>query len=864
MNPRCAFKSGLVFLIVIILLIPQHLSGQHVQVRYFEPIASVFDRWQEEWGFELYYSPSLLDTSEVITFVGSGSPERIIEQYLTKAYIQYRIEGKKVLIGPYRKVIRAYGVIREDGSDEPLPYANVFVPSIGVGTTANAYGFYSLELPLTQAILQFSYIGYAKKIVGVSGRGDFEFNIWLEPRNILQETIITDQNQPFIMQKDGIYQLKFDEVSKIPSVGNENDLIRAFQTLPGVQNPTDISNGMMVRGGAIDQNLIMIDDAPVYNSSHLLGFFSIFNTESVKAATLSKTGFAARHGGRLSSVLDVQTREGNRQKMAGRANLGSNVSGLAIEGPIKAGASSYYFSARRSNLGYIRNALANQLDPLNLGYYFFDVNLKVNVDLGEKRKAYFSLYHGEDFLRVRELDEFSLFKISVGWNNLIGSFRLNRIFNEKLFGNLTLHYSRYRFNHVQEARFVIPTFGEQFSISRFDSDIEDWSARYDLDFFFKSGKALRIGMQGIYHRFKPDRYEFRSNREQILGNDISTGNLEFAIYAETDWQLTKSIILEFGSRISGLVTNRFYYLNPEPRLSFVKKLKNNQILRLNYDRMVQYVRLFSQNSIGIPVYVWLPSEADLAPPVADHIGLIWQKTIFQKNLISVEPYAKYISRQVFYYPNFSLLSFFSTGGQFQTRGNAIPFQTRHIGIDFMHEYKGEKVSLRSSYSLSYNQMQNLNWNRGNWFYTPNDRRHDFSIAGSYHQNANWQFNCLGVYSSGNPLSLPSASYTGMSDPSLWTGFAFGSNGGIAPFYQLFLYDQLANFRTPAYIRVDISTTYSWKVKQGQHKIDLSIYNLLNRANAFTYIMESNDQNQLLLKQIAAFPILPSLSYQFKW
>ncbi len=827
-----------------------------------QPLGQIFRQWQE-WGYSINYSPALIDTNERITFRGKAERHQIIRDLLNTRFILFSLQKNVLVISGYDRRVRISGTIIEYESEETLPYVNVFVRNRNLGTFTNDYGYFSLDIPVDSFVLEISCIGYQSKQIAFTQRGNYRQDISLKPSITLREAIITDSiHNRFIHTDYGTFRFDQNDLKELPGMGNEKDLIRGLQLMSGVQKGTDGSNGMFVRGGSVDQNLIMIDDAPVYNSSHLLGFFSIFSSDAIKSAELSKSGFNARYGGRLSSVLDVKTREGNRSRFSGFAKVGTVASTLTLEGPIKKNSSSFYVTARRSNLDWISVAVDNADGGFVPTYYFYDINAKVNIDLGSRRKIYLSLYHGNDYISMTEGLPENGYRMNISWSNLIGTFRMNRIFNDKVFGNLAITYSKYNFGNGQKNSFFN---GMTFSnmSTTFRSNIEDWSLRYDLDIFKNPKNTMRLGFQGIYHRFLPDFAEYQINGAMYQGSTNFLPTFEYGLYEENVYKINPYWTLEAGLRFSGVVSADHFYWNLEPRASFIYRKKRQQ-LAFSYDRMAQYVRLQSQTSVGVPVYIWLPSSKQYAPPVSDHFGFSWSYRHNEWLKLGIEPYFKVVQRQVQFYPNLPLFSLMMGLPSKVNINSGYTFDVRATGMDLTLEGGRNKWKYRLSYSPAMIQMRNPEFNRGEWFYGPQDRRHDGAIWVNYEVNSRWKIGATWVLSTGSPLSIPDNQYSLYTDPTMSSGadpFAYNS---ILNYYSLKNYPVLANYRIKNYHRLDMFANYSFGKKRLRHELEFGVYNAYSRANAFLYTIDINDQGETVLTQVSLIPIIPSISYQIRW
>jgi hypothetical protein len=525
------------------------------------------------------------------------------------------IAGTGTLCAQTRYTLSGY--VREKGTHELLPGVNIYVPSLRNGTVTNNYGFYSLSLPEGTYEVIFSYIGYqtvSYQIVFDQNR-DLEVN--LSGSIALSEVTITAEEITRNSENSqmSMVVLPVQQIKNIPALLGEKDVFKALQLMPGVQKGSEGSSGLYVRGGGPDQNLIILDDAPVYNASHLFGFFSIFNGDALKSIELTKGGFPARFGGRLSSVVEMTMKDGNKTKLSGEAGIGLISSRLLLEGPIIKEKASFIVSARRT---YI-DALIRPMMPRDekFGYYFYDLNAKVNYDFGRKDKLYLSGYFGRDKFSIVDrgnyYDEFNQNQYSTEaglyWQNATSTIRWNHLFNNKVFANTSAIFSRYNLTIYDKEKDNSGTYS-----LKYYSGIRDFALKYDLEYHATPTYTLRTGIQTTQHRFTPSAVVEKDS--QTLENfDQKTiyDSFESGLYAENQFNFGGKAQLNAGFRLSHFAVDGEYYLAPEPRMSFNFILSKGFSAKAAYAEMNQYIHLLSNTGIGLPTDLWVPSTTRVKP-----------------------------------------------------------------------------------------------------------------------------------------------------------------------------------------------------------------------------------------------------------
>jgi hypothetical protein len=758
------------------------------------------------------------------------------------------------------------GYVREQGSRESLIGVSIFQPGTSTGTASNNFGFFSLTLPAADSVtLVFSYVGYKAEVRRLRLRQSHELNIALAPNATLGEVAVIASRQVKVTETPQMSNIEVPiaQIRNIPALLGEKDVMKVLQLMPGVQKGSEGNSGIYVRGGGPDQNLIILDDATVYNATHLFGFFSLFNGDALKSVELTKGGFPARYGGRLSSVIELNMKEGNKEEVHGAGGIGLLSSRLVLEGPLKKGVSSFLVSGRRT----YADVLARPFMPGNAkaGYYFYDFNTKVNYDFGRKNKLYASGYFGRDRFFLKEKYEGGSTNAGIFWGNATGTLRWNHLFHNQLFGNASFIFSNYQFNITSEEK----NRGNTGFALDYLSGIRDIGLKYDLDFLPNPQHAIRAGIQSTYHRFRPSAIvvqdasvdQFRSEVENI---DV----VETGIYAEDTYRPFPRLRLNAGLRLTHLAAQNKSYFRPEPRLSVSYNLRENLALKASYASMNQYVHLLSNTGIGLPTDLWVPSTRRIAPQESRQVALGLARDLPRQNLtLTVEGYYKKSDNIIGYKEgaSFLLIDDPNSAETVSWENNVTAGQAWSYGGEVLLQRKFGKFSGWLGYTLSWTQLQYDSLNFGGKYYARYDRRHDISVVGIYTPNARITLSGTWVYGTGNAVTLPQARYEAQPNtPSnaprehhAWNNYSVSSYGAKN------------DFRMAAYHRFDIGIQFHKKKSWGERTWEVSVYNAYNRKNPFYYFLadEKGDApdssgGEGKVKQVSLFPLLPSVSYSF--
>ena len=753
------------------------------------------------------------------------------------------------------------GFVYESESKETLPGAVVATADMAYGSASNAFGFYTLTVPASEKIiLVYQLVGYEKLVIEVNGMNSIQKDVYLSNAASLGEVVIEADKVEKISEDSRMstIEIPIEQIKKIPALLGEKDVLKVIQLMPGVQKGSEGSSGFYVRGGGPDQNLIILDDATVYNANHLFGFFSIFNGDALKSVELVKGGFPARYGGRLSSVLELRMKDGNKEKFKTEFGVGLVSSRVLIEGPVKKGKSSFLISGRRT---YI-DLLIYPLLPADSkgGYFFHDFNAKYNHVINDKNRIYVSGYFGKDKFYVRPKTSVGSEKGNFLWGNATATVRWNNIINEKTFGNLSAIFTNYKFgiNFQSES-----SDGDKTELD-FQSGIRDYSLKYDVDYQPNPNHYIRVGAVSTNHIFTPSATVLKNSSSDVnydRKQTIYTG--EGALYAEDDWGITDKLKVNFGLRYSIYNHKEKYFNRLEPRFSGRYMIKPSLSFKASYALMNQYIHLLSNTGIGLPTDLWVPATNRVQPQQSQQFAAGFAKDLSkQKLLISIEGYYKKMDKVIAYKEG---ASFLDTG--FAVDEDANSWQDKvtdgqgwSYGGELLVQRKFGKLTGWVGYTLSWTQLQFDELNFGKKFYARYDRRHDLSVVAIYEINEKVTLSATWVYGTGQAITLPNSSY--VVDGNMPGGANFGFGGSNT--FSVENYGEKNSFRMAPYHRGDIAASFLKKKKNFERTIEIGLYNAYNRQNPFYYFTDTDVTGNTKLKQISLFPIIPSISWNYKF
>jgi outer membrane cobalamin receptor len=757
------------------------------------------------------------------------------------------------------------GFVTDSETGEKLVGAMIYEQKTKTGTTSNNFGFYSFSLQSADSLLiEISYVGYEKQSVLITKNSEKQINFSLTLNNELSEVLIS-QSHSIVKSNDiSILQIPISQIKNLPSLAGEADILKAFHLMPGVQAGAEGTSGLYVRGGSPDQNLILLDGVPLYYVNHIGGFISVFAPGSINSVKLYKGGFPARFGGRLSSVIDITMKDGNFKKRAGEISLGVISSGLSFETPIKKDKSSFFISLRRCNLDLFTRLAQKLTKPqdFSTGYTFYDLNSKLNFKLNEKNSVFLSFYHGRDriFLKDKSTSTFdnATYKIesNIKWGNILTAARWNHIFKSTVFSNLTIYYTKfYYLTDVNNSK----TDNDNSSNSEternlFKSQVNDVSAKYEIEWFPNNQHEIRTGIFYIRHSFVPGYISYKldlpgQNKDTTLNSQKLSAD-ESCFYIEDDFHFNKKTSMNIGIHSSLYSVENKTFFSVQPRIVVNRELSQYMSLKASYSTMNQYVHLLSNSSAGLPNDLWVPSTTKIHPEFSQQIvaGLFY----------TIPKYSLDISFEVFYKKMNNLIEFkegtsiFSGTSDWQSKvetngsGNV-------KGLELLIQKQVGRYSGWIGYTLSKNTRQFEKLNNGKEFPYKYDRTHDFSIVFNLKIKKNIQFSATWVYSTGSATTLAVSKY-----PLINTDYYFSQ----MTFDDAHLYNGKNQFRLPAYHRLDIGFTSEKKLTKGTRIWNLSVYNLYNRMNPFILYFGTNNNQNRKLYQITLFPVIFSFNYSF--
>jgi hypothetical protein len=746
--------------------------------------------------------------------------------------------------------------VSDGKTQEKIIGAIIYDAKTKLGTITNNFGFYSLTLPSDSVNLLISYIGFTPQYLSFLLNKDVPLNIDLSLSNQLQTIeILADENERIEERtRMSTINIPIEQIKKVPALLGEVDVLKVLQLLPGVKSGGEGSSGLYVRGGGPDQNLILLDGAPIYNASHLFGFFSTFNADAIKNVELTKGGFPARYGGRLSSVIDINMKDGNMRKYNVEGSVGLIASKILIEGPIWNEKTSFLFTARRTYLDLLLGPIisAATIGEGSGGYYFYDLNLKVNHKFSDKDKLFLSLYKGLDNFYFSTGSAFTG-ETSYGgylkWGNAIGSARWNHVFNNQLFCTTGLTYTQYLFGLGQELKDLKNDTKES---ANYFSGINDWAGKINFDYMPNPNHNVKFGTNYIYHTFKTGAEQYKTsgfdrNIDSISGNpDIFATELN--LYAEDDWRINPKLKINVGIHAAGFLVQNSFYKSLQPRFTGRYLLPNNWSVKASYASMMQFIHLLSNSNVGLPTDLWVPATK-LIKPQQSYQGAFGFAKSFKNNAFefSAEGYYKEMKNIIDYLDGANFI-----GGSNDWEKKVAQGIGWSYGAEFLIQKKKGKLNGWIGYTLSWTNRQFTQINEGKIYPYKYDRRHDISIVAIYKLSNKLDVSSTWVYGTGNAISLPLQSYAAVVDP------------GSSLNNEVQYYGGKNNYRMAPYSRMDVSVNKHKKKKWGRVTWSFGVYNLYNRQNPYFLYFARNQYGVQQLKQVSLFRLIPSISYSFKF
>lgn len=777
------------------------------------------------------------------------------------------------------------GYVEDLSSGEKLIAATVFDEVSKKGVLSNTYGFFSLSLPTGEVKLITSYVGFKSVVISFFLSKDTSILISMGEIPILQQVEIVESRveRPEDRVQMSQVDVPINQVKKAPSLLGETDVLKVLQLLPGVKSGGEGQNGLYIRGGSPDQNFILLDGVPVYNVSHLGGFFSVFNGDAIRNVTLTKGGFPARYGGRLSSVIEIDMKEGNMKEFHGEGGIGLISSRLTLEGPILKDKISFLISGRRTYLDLIaRPFLASSLKKENqltghttrIGFkaHFYDLNAKINYKINNRHRIYLSTYHGLDIFGLK-LDQqridktgYDLSNAGFDWGNITTALRWNWLMSKKLFANTIVTFSDYKVNIGVEQNHKFNTVIDN-NLAKYLSGIRDWAAKFDLDYVLNPSYRIRTGIGAVIHAYKPGALQLKNNTNRIVV-DTTLGSIpinarEMYIYMENEFQIGW-LKANMGVHASAFRVQGSGYGSIQPRISLHTQILHNIGLKFSFVSMRQYINLLTNERAGLPTDLWVPATAKIKPQKAWQAAIGLSKTLSHEVEFTLEGYFKNMHNLISYKDGANLINANGNWEDQVTQGDGVTY-----GTELFLQKKSGKTTGWIGYTLSWNQRIFPDLNQGKQFPFKYDRRHEFSILAAHPFSKRFSISGSWQFGTGNAVTIPTASYQG---PSIHNKQWENSPAWLLQNTQIYDLNQGKNqFRMPPYHRMDLSFEFNKEKKQYIRTWVIGAYNVYNRANPFYLSIETETEtingeikSRRVVNQTSLFPIVPYFSYNFKF
>jgi len=761
-----------------------------------------------------------------------------------------------------------FGNVTDANSGERLIGATVFIRERNVGVLTNSYGFYSFTVPAGNHNVTVSYIGYKPATLNMAITKDTLVNISLERDVTMLDEVVVNARRAdnIIIRQPGINTLNMNRINLTPVAVGESDIIKNLQYFPGIQTAGEGSTNLSVRGGSFDQNLFLLDDAPIYNPSHALGFFSTFNSDAINNVNVYKSAFPAKYGGRLSSVIDIRMKEGNNQKLTASGGVGLIASRLSLEGPFKKDESSFIVSGRYSYAGFMVNTLGKFGQTLGVGALkdfdanneinFYDFNAKANFKINKKNHLYFSAYSGKDHFYYYAIND----NASMDWGNNAATARWNHIFNSKIFANTTLVYSRYDYFYILR---------EDIRNFKWSSMMDEIDLKYDVDYFVNSSNRLTFGMAVEKHRYFPGKIEPRDTTSITKPFELEQKNsIDGALYISNEQKIGNRITINYGLRhpmffllgkgdvylytetMEVIDTTRYrkgelmqYYGNLEPRFDLRFIINNNSSVKASYTNVTQYQHLLSNSSLGLPTDVWVPANRHIKPQRANQYSIGYYNQ-FSDNMFefSAELYYKKLTNIIDYVDNADLF----LNPHVET--NVLAGKGEAYGAEFYIEKNRGKVTGWTSYTLSRVSHTIEGINSGKPYPATYDKRHNLSVALMYNLSPGLDIGAIFKLTSGGYVTMPKGAFS-------YYGSSFN------------YYSERNGYKLPPYHRLDISFTYKNPKKQNnwwKPEWNVGIYNVYDHKNIFSLFYKTKGSYEMQGYKLYLYGITPYFTYNFRF
>lgn len=754
------------------------------------------------------------------------------------------------------------GQVEDALSKEQVIGASIAINEGNTGTSTNNYGFYSITLPQGKIRMRLSHIGYLTIDTVIVLSKDRNVTFKMEPVSTpLQDVIITQQDNVIRAQRISRMSqmmITLAQIQSTPKLLGESDVMKTLQLLPGVQQGSDGTAALLVRGGSPDQNLILLDGAPLYSPYHFLGIFSTFNTNAIRNVDLYKGAFPARFGGRLSSIVDIATKNGNMNKIQGDCSIGLLASQVTIEGPVIKGKTSFVLSGRRTYPDLIIAPLMKneQPDIKKFALYFYDANLKLQHIFSDNDRLFFSIYKGKDKFRLESTGTGSsdYQNSNMAWGNFSSTLRWNHIYTQKMFGNITGMVSDYRFD-MGIGYGILENNSLNTQTTHFRSGIRDYAFKADFDYHVHANHTIRAGLGFTAHIFTPGitKQVLKQNNYQasLTSNNIITGT-ETDVYAEDEWTVTPKLLVNYGLHWSAFTTEGKLYQYSQPRLASRYLLLPDWALHISYTRMAQFLHLLAGNSITLPTDLWVPPTRNVAPQTADQYTLgLTGNSLKGKLQLSIEGYYKNMNHIIDYKEGESYID----AAEKNWSEKVTSGKGKAYGVELMAEKKTGRLTGWIAYTLSRTERTFAAINYGKTFPYKYDRTHDLKVTAAWKLTQGIEMSGCWIFQSAAPFTLPVGQYEGV------TSFdEYGNPQTIVP-----KITARNNVRLEPYHRLDLSLSFIKHKKNGRVRTwNVSVFNVYNRKNPFSYSTQLNADRKMEIRRYTLMPLLPSISYNLKF
>ena len=820
------------------------------------------------------FDPAILEEfTDISLQVRDEKLSDVLDVLLDDRRLGFIISGKQLIVVEDKPVIRDFdfpteelsGYIEDGSSGERLPFAYLYTPDGEVTVTTNEYGFYSIQVPEGTKGLYVSYLGYDDTYVTLEELASQSNKIAMNSITELEEVVITDESaENPVVEFDQFNTTELSTIKSIQTFGGQMDIFRHIQTLPGVTSGADGLGGTSVRGGNVDNNLILLDGIPVYNTSHALGVLSIFDQASIKNARFYRSHIPSRYGGRLSSVLDIRTKEGNLNKFGGEVNIGALSSSIYLEGPIVKDKVSFAVSARRTLFEPYLSGLSSFIKEASdregeTGYFFYDINAKLQFVLNDKNRLYLSYYGGQDSFQDitlgTEIQDTLTNEVENNydwiWGNRLISLRLSSQLSSNVFSNISIfntgyNFSAYNYNRVQvDGTNSTLVFDNVASL--YNTVINDWGLKWDIDHYINDKNRYKVGLLAINHSFSPglltrrntdvslDSEALRDELTDAFSPEVREAN-EVEAYYEHEYRY-RGLLVNAGARLSLINTNERNYLSIQPRVSIKGKLADRFYGKLSGNYTTQYLHLLASSGLGLPTDIWIPSTDVIRPQKSYQVSGGVEYEISKGLIFSSEGYYKFL---------WDILNL-QEGAVFSViededwennipvgQGNAYGWENSLIGT-----YKNHFFNI--NYTLSYSTRLFDEINAGEVFFSRFDRRHQLNAAYRYDITKNISLNSQFVFATGHPITLPRLINQGQ-----------------------IVFTERNSQRLPVYDRLDVTLRIQSHFDWGTQIIALGAYNVYNKQNPYLFFVDFDTPTEFTLKQVTIFPILPNISYTIKF